>query len=320
MLAGVLLASVAAALTLTLLPAMPSPTARTRRGARSGGALARRGSRARSRAGRAQRPGAGLPAARSAAALGASGGSFESAEVRGLVAGGRPVYCAGRERREVALTFDDGPGPYTRMVLAKLRKHHLSATFFVVARNITLVKGATREERLLGAVGDHTFTHPLLTTLPLEAARREIAGAKRAIERSSGAPVFLFRPPYGARDAATDGLVGSLGLLEVLWTVDSRDSLGASYAQIEHNRDRGPAPGSDHPHAREPRPDRACTAWHLCGSGPQAPAGGERAAAAQRRPARPGDAALSRCRLRRARGRPDGQLTRDLVGLAHAYS
>ena len=37
-------------------------------------------------------------------------------------------------------------------------------------------------------------------------------------------------------------------------------------------------------------------------------------------PARPGDAALSRCRLRRARGRPDGQLTRDLVGLAHAYS
>ena len=78
--------------------------------------------------------------------------------MRGLVARGRPVYCAGRERREVALTFDDGPGPYTRLVLAKLRKHHLSATFFVVARNITLVKGATREERLLGAVGDHTFT------------------------------------------------------------------------------------------------------------------------------------------------------------------
>ena len=248
MLAGVLLASVAAALTLTLLPAMPSPTARTRRGARSGGALARRGSRAgaraRSRAGRAQRPGAGLPAARSAAALAASGGSFESAEVRGLVARGRPVYCAGRERREVALTFDDGPGPYTRLVLAKLRKHHLSATFFVVARNITLVKGATREERLLGAVGDHTFTHPLLTTLPLEAARREIAGAKRAIERSSGAPVFLFRPPYGARDAAIDGLVGSLGLLEVLWTVDSRDSLGASYAQIEHNVIAGLHPGA----------------------------------------------------------------------------
>jgi len=164
--------------------------------------------------------------------------------VRGLIARGRPVYCAGRRGREVALTFDDGPGPYTRLVLAKLRRHHLSATFFVVARNIPLVKGATGEERSLGAVGDHTFNHPLLTALSLGAARREIAGAKRAIEHSSGGPVFLFRPPYGARDAAIDGLVRRLGLLEVLWTVDSRDSLGADYVQIERNVIAGLRPGA----------------------------------------------------------------------------
>jgi peptidoglycan-N-acetylglucosamine deacetylase len=93
-------------------------------------------------------------------------------------------------------------------------------------------------------VGDHTFSHPLLTALSLEAARREIADAKRAIERSSGGPVFLFRPPYGARDAAIDGLVRGLGLLEVLWTVDSRDSLGANYAQIERNVIAGLHPGA----------------------------------------------------------------------------
>src|SRR5205823_12890408 len=83
----------------------------------------------------AQRSGGGLPAARSAAVLAPSGTGSESAEVSGLVARGRPVCCAGRHGREVALTFDDGPGPYTRLVLRKLRKHHLSATFFVVARN-----------------------------------------------------------------------------------------------------------------------------------------------------------------------------------------
>jgi len=164
--------------------------------------------------------------------------------VRALVRGGRPVYCAGSRGREIALTFDDGPGPYTRLVLRKLRKHHVSATFFVVARNIPRVKGATREERLLGAVADHTVTHPLLTALPLGAARREMDGAKRAIERSSGAPVFLFRPPYGARDAAIDALARKLGLLEVLWTVDSRDSLGADYAQIERNVIAGLHPGA----------------------------------------------------------------------------
>jgi len=56
--------------------------------------------------------------------------------------------------------------------------------------------------------------------------------------------VFLFRPPYGARDDAIDGLTRSLGLLEVLWTVDSRDSLGANHTQIERNVIAGLHPGA----------------------------------------------------------------------------
>src|SRR5439155_181050 len=44
-----------------------------------------------------------------------------------------------------------------------------------------------------------------------------------------------FRPPYGARDARVDTLARALGLLEVMWTVDSADSLGAGYVAIERN-------------------------------------------------------------------------------------
>ena len=47
--------------------------------------------------------------------------------------------------------------------------------------------------------------------------------------------MFLFRPPYGARDARIDEDRARNGLLEILWTVDSADSLGANYARIEHN-------------------------------------------------------------------------------------
>jgi peptidoglycan/xylan/chitin deacetylase (PgdA/CDA1 family) len=144
----------------------------------------------------------------------------------------------------VALTFDDGPGPYTRLALAKLRKHGVRATFFVVGRNIGLVPGATRAERALGAVGDHTFTHPVLTALSMAAAQREILTTKRLLERSSGGPVFLFRPPYGARNAAIDSIARASGLIEILWTVDSADSLGANYAQIEHTVIAGMRPGS----------------------------------------------------------------------------
>jgi len=175
---------------------------------------------------------------------GAQVGSSESSEVRRLIAVGKPIYCAGSRGDEVALTFDDGPGPYTRLVLAKLRKHGVNATFFVVGRNIPLIPGATRQERALGAVGDHTFTHPLLTALPSGEAEREIVRTQEALARSSGGPVFLFRPPYGGRSAGIDAIARAHGLLEILWTVDSADSLGANYAQIERNVIAGLHPGA----------------------------------------------------------------------------
>ena len=161
-----------------------------------------------------------------------------------LISQGRPIYCGGRHGREVALTFDDGPGPYTRLVIAKLRKHSVAATFFIVGRNIALVPAATREERALGAVGDHTFTHPLLTALSPPGAEREIVRTQSALDRSSGGPVFLFRPPYGGRNAQIDAIAHAHGLLEILWTVDSADSLGANYAGIERNVIAGMRPGA----------------------------------------------------------------------------
>ncbi len=162
-------------------------------------------------------------------------GSIESRRVRKLISLGRAIYCAGTRGNEVALTFDDGPGPYTRLVINKLRKHGVHATFFIVGRNIPLVPGAVRQERAQGAVGDHTFTHPVLTTLAKAAAEREIAATRTALKRSSGGPVFLFRPPYGARSASIDSIVRANGMLDILWNVDSADSLGANYAQIERN-------------------------------------------------------------------------------------
>lgn len=186
----------------------------------------------------------GRSAASDTASRAARGGGGESPEIRRLLALGRPIYCAGPRGDEVALTFDDGPGPYTRLMLAKLRKHHVHATFFVVGRNIGLVPGATRAERAIGAVGDHTFSHPMLTSLAPGEAGRQIAGTQRALERSSGGKVFLFRPPYGAHDRAVDSIARAHGLLEILWNVDSADSLGAGYAQIERNVIAGLRPGA----------------------------------------------------------------------------
>lgn len=170
--------------------------------------------------------------------------ALQTPAIRRLIALGKPIYCAAPRGNEVALTFDDGPGQYTWLAIPKLRKHHVKATFFIVGRNIPLLPHALAQERALGAVGDHTFTHPLLTGIPPSEAEAQIVRTQHAVERASGGPVFLFRPPFGGRDATIDAIAKAHDLLEIMWTVDSRDSLGAGYAEIERNVIEGLEPGA----------------------------------------------------------------------------
>jgi peptidoglycan/xylan/chitin deacetylase (PgdA/CDA1 family) len=164
--------------------------------------------------------------------------------VRRLAALGLPVYCAGHRGNYVALTFDDGPGPYTALALRKLRAHHARATFFLVGKELALGPGLPRQELQLGALGDHSWTHPVLPALSSAQVHDELARTQAAVARASGSPVTLFRPPYGARTRAIDQQAHALGMLEILWTVDSADSQGANYAGITTNVERGLHPGS----------------------------------------------------------------------------
>jgi peptidoglycan/xylan/chitin deacetylase (PgdA/CDA1 family) len=147
----------------------------------------------------------------------------------------------------VALTFDDGPGPATSKTLDLLRKSGASATFFLVGENLREWPELPRAEAALGAVGDHTWTHPFLTRLTTAAMQREISSTQVALERATGGPVLLFRPPYGFHDAAVDREVRRLGMLQVLWSLDSRDSYpppGATAAQIIQTLRTSLHPGS----------------------------------------------------------------------------
>ena len=47
--------------------------------------------------------------------------------------------------------------------------------------------------------------------------------------------MFLFRPPLGRHDGVVDAYVRSLGMLEVLWSLDSQDSQGATADEIYRN-------------------------------------------------------------------------------------
>jgi len=159
--------------------------------------------------------------------------SKEAAAVKRFVKLGYPLWCGGHKGRYVALTFDDGPGPYTsRYAFKILRQAKARATWFLVGRLISSYPSIPKRELAFGSLGDHTWSHPYLLGLSFGKIAQEIASAQNAIEKASGRPVTLFRPPYGARDARIDAEAKSLGMLQVLWSIDSLDSQGADWNGI----------------------------------------------------------------------------------------
>ena len=167
-------------------------------------------------------PSAASPVAKAPRAL--PGPTAQRAAVARLARLGRPVYCGGGKRRLVALTFDDGPGPYTPIILRQLDGAGARATFFLVGRSIQSFPQLPRLQRERHAIGDHSMTHANLPTLAPAAAKAEIAGGKAAALQAAGEPVDLFRPPYGSRTKALDREVGRQGMAQILWDVNSKDS------------------------------------------------------------------------------------------------
>ena len=124
----------------------------------------------------------------------------------------------------VALTFDDGPGPYTAQVLAELRSLHVRATFFVIGRNVKHSPDAVRALRDAGmVVGNHSWSHPNLTKLSLARQRAQVRRTQDLLEATIGQRPRFFRPPMWAWNRATARAVAEAGLVGVLFSVDTRD-------------------------------------------------------------------------------------------------
>src|SRR5262245_27063384 len=181
-----------------------------------------------------------------ATAVGAAPPSRDGpAVLQRLVWRAQPVYCGGPRGRMVALTFDDGPGPYTLQVLDALRRGHARATFFLVGRRVAYWPQAARTEAGVGALGNHTWSHPHLRKLRPARARAELVRAQRAIVAETNIVPAVFRPPYEEATPRIDRMASRLGLLDVRWSVDSGDTLpAATPARVAAAVAAGVRPGS----------------------------------------------------------------------------
>ena len=147
--------------------------------------------------------------------------------------------------RLVALTFDDGPGPYTLALVHELERLHVHATFFMVGFELHWYPQVVREIIRDGdVIGDHTWSHPPLAKLPLGQVRAQLLRTAEVIHRYGGARPGLMRPPYGSFDASVLRLANRLGFVTVLWSVETRDWARPGVAAIVRAAVHGARPGA----------------------------------------------------------------------------
>jgi peptidoglycan/xylan/chitin deacetylase (PgdA/CDA1 family) len=157
---------------------------------------------------------------------------------------GVPIYRAGNQKRYVALTFDDGPGPYTVKVMNEMRKYGFRATFFTNGKNLDKWQDTLKREASQQALGDHTWSHHYLPGLSTGAQIQEVSRSVTRSEQITHKAVRLFRPPYGAGTNAVSDWVNQHNMVQVMWTQDSRDSLGAPWTEILSRSAQYITPGS----------------------------------------------------------------------------
>jgi peptidoglycan/xylan/chitin deacetylase (PgdA/CDA1 family) len=148
-------------------------------------------------------------------------------------------------RREVALTFDDGPSIWTPKILRVLRRMHAKATFFEIGREVEAHPRYTAELARAGMViGDHTETHPPLAELPEAKQRHEIVRAASVVVDAGAPRPLLLRPPYGSFNSKTLALLRARHMMMVLWSVDTSDYLQPGASKIADTALSGARPGA----------------------------------------------------------------------------
>ena len=155
------------------------------------------------------------------------------------------VRVAGSQHRELALTFDDGPGPYTPAILAILEARHVPATFFEVGVMEQYFHASTARIAADGdAIGDHTLAHAPMARLSRRDQRAQLLVGASDLTRYGARFPRLFRPPYGLWNAVTLSLLHRYRMLMVLWTVDTNDYRRPGVRAIVASALKGARPGA----------------------------------------------------------------------------
>jgi peptidoglycan-N-acetylglucosamine deacetylase len=145
----------------------------------------------------------------------------------------------------LALTLDDGVDTdVVRMYTQFAKDTGLRFTYFVNGRNRSWIDNKDLLRPLVDSgqiqLGNHTFSHPDLTTLTVKQAMDEIGRNDNFLKQTYDVDARPYlRPPYGARNSTVDAVAAGLGYtVMTMWSGDLGDYNLISQDAIVNAADR----------------------------------------------------------------------------------
>lgn len=149
-------------------------------------------------------------------------------------------------KKNIALTFDDGPNPNTVLILKVLRKHQAKAAFFCIGKNIE--KYPEIFQQLINdghIVGNHSYSHsPFFDFFRKDRVIQELRNTDAAIEKILGIKVQFFRPPYGVTNPSIRKALEVTKHKAIGWNVRSLDGIIKNEKIILNRITKRVAPGA----------------------------------------------------------------------------
>ena len=137
------------------------------------------------------------------------------------------VHCGGiTPEKKIAITFDDGPTPFTKDILHTLAAYHVPATFFMIGKHIRGNEDIVKQVISNGhTIGNHTFSHSFFIDLKNTVAfKGELEQTDDAVHGITGKRLKLFRPPYGVTTPALARASKQLDYSLIGWNIRSLDT------------------------------------------------------------------------------------------------
>ena len=126
-----------------------------------------------------------------------------------------------KNKKMVALTYDDGPSIYTPRVLKTLKENNAVATFFVVGNRVPTYSDTVKKAHDMGCeIGNHTYEHKSLPNLSETEVKRQISKTNKEVKKAIGEKPVIMRPTGGATNTNIKKWVG---MPSIIWSIDTLD-------------------------------------------------------------------------------------------------